>query len=384
MRMLGVFLSVLITFISLHSHAAEPGTGPLDCEATILAQPLQALVSRIIKSELSTQVTYKVQVLGNAEAQADLKLAIRDLDVTGYSVKVKVEEVGSLDGNTAIGFTIQGMGRDVAQGLIELSNPSVGRGLAPHPARWLMSRSERVSETLVQVAGPLDVDILSMPLRDLVVTQRTQNFFKNERLYFIGDLVQLTDEKVMRSPGVGHASLQEIKEALSALGLTLRMTIPGWPTEDIDRVQVTLAGSYPSVIRLEDWFDRSARKNSELFLPGHRGISLARPIVPLLLDRGRELAFVNYSYFMSTTAAQIVKDLWVETTDSARQEKEKIKNLQNRFRDFETLKIDAISGAVGALKLREIFETKTPVVISATGQSTDSSDAKFIVIPLNL
>lgn len=51
----------------------------------------------------------------------------------------------------------------------------------------------------------------------------------NEPFIYIGDLVQKTEREMMNIPNFGRKSLNEIKEALTQMGLHLGMEIPGWP-----------------------------------------------------------------------------------------------------------------------------------------------------------
>jgi DNA-directed RNA polymerase subunit alpha len=41
----------------------------------------------------------------------------------------------------------------------------------------------------------------------------------------------MSEAELMRTPNFGRKSLNEIKDALAAIGLRLGMKIPGWPPE---------------------------------------------------------------------------------------------------------------------------------------------------------
>ena len=60
---------------------------------------------------------------------------------------------------------------------------------------------------------------------------RTMNVFKNENLTHFGDLVQKTENDLLRMPNFGRKSLIEIKNVLDELSLYLGMEI-NWPPED--------------------------------------------------------------------------------------------------------------------------------------------------------
>jgi hypothetical protein len=69
---------------------------------------------------------------------------------------------------------------------------------------------------------------------ELELSVRTANCLKNDNIVYIGDLVQKSEAEMLRTPNFGRRSLNEIKEALTQMGLHLGMEIPGWPPENIE------------------------------------------------------------------------------------------------------------------------------------------------------
>jgi DNA-directed RNA polymerase subunit alpha len=69
---------------------------------------------------------------------------------------------------------------------------------------------------------------------ELELSVRSANCLKNDNIVYIGDLVQKTEQEMLRTPNFGRKSLNEIKEVLANMGLTLGMTVPGWPPENIE------------------------------------------------------------------------------------------------------------------------------------------------------
>jgi len=69
---------------------------------------------------------------------------------------------------------------------------------------------------------------------ELELSVRSANCLKNDNIVYIGDLVQKTEQEMLRTPNFGRKSLNEIKEVLSSMGLSLGMTVPGWPPENIE------------------------------------------------------------------------------------------------------------------------------------------------------
>jgi len=71
--------------------------------------------------------------------------------------------------------------------------------------------------------------VLLRPVDDLELTVRSANCLKAENIYYIGDLIQRTENELLKTPNLGRKSLNEIKEVLAARGLTLGMKLEGWP-----------------------------------------------------------------------------------------------------------------------------------------------------------
>ena len=67
--------------------------------------------------------------------------------------------------------------------------------------------------------------ILLRPVDDLELTVRSANCLKAENIYYIGDLIQRTENELLKTPNLGRKSLNEIKEVLAARGLTLGMKL---------------------------------------------------------------------------------------------------------------------------------------------------------------
>ena len=77
---------------------------------------------------------------------------------------------------------------------------------------------------------------------DLVFSVRTDNCLKFEGIVYIGDLVQKTEDEMLRLPNFGRRSLNEIKEVLAQMELNLGMDVPGWPPENIDELAKRFEG----------------------------------------------------------------------------------------------------------------------------------------------
>ncbi len=69
---------------------------------------------------------------------------------------------------------------------------------------------------------------------ELELSVRSANCLKNDNIVYIGDLIQKTEGEMLRTPNFGRKSLNEIKEVLTSMGLSLGMDVPNWPPENID------------------------------------------------------------------------------------------------------------------------------------------------------
>lgn len=108
-------------------------------------------------------------------------------------------------------------------------------------ARVLMEQLSVFAE-LEGTASPVEhqksvqVDpLLLRPVDDLELTVRSANCLKAENIYYIGDLIQRTENELLKTPNLGRKSLNEIKEVLAARDLTLGMKLENWPPAGLDK-----------------------------------------------------------------------------------------------------------------------------------------------------
>jgi DNA-directed RNA polymerase subunit alpha len=77
--------------------------------------------------------------------------------------------------------------------------------------------------------------ILLRPVDELELTVRSANCLKAENIYYIGDLIQRSENELLKTPNLGRKSLNEIKEVLASRGLTLGMKLESWPPAGLER-----------------------------------------------------------------------------------------------------------------------------------------------------
>ncbi|MDQ6993234.1 MAG: DNA-directed RNA polymerase subunit alpha [Mariprofundus sp.] len=78
--------------------------------------------------------------------------------------------------------------------------------------------------------GTLD-ELLIQPIEHLDLSVRSMNCLKSDDVFRVGDLVQRSEQAMLRTPNFGRKSLNEIKEVLETMGLELGMDLPNWPPQ---------------------------------------------------------------------------------------------------------------------------------------------------------
>lgn len=68
---------------------------------------------------------------------------------------------------------------------------------------------------------------------ELELSVRSANCLKNANIKLIGDLVQKTEAEILATKNFGRKSLNEIKEILASMGLSLGMKLENWPPKKL-------------------------------------------------------------------------------------------------------------------------------------------------------
>ena len=84
-------------------------------------------------------------------------------------------------------------------------------------------------ESLPDEPEPLNPN-LCKSVDELELSVRSANCLQNANIRFIGELVQRTEAEMLKTKNFGRKSLNEIKETLGSLGLSLGMTIDNLPS----------------------------------------------------------------------------------------------------------------------------------------------------------
>lgn len=72
---------------------------------------------------------------------------------------------------------------------------------------------------------------------ELELSVRSANCLKNADIRYIGDLVQKTEAEMLKTKNFGRKSLNEIKEILTEMGLSLGMKLESWPPPELPRAK---------------------------------------------------------------------------------------------------------------------------------------------------
>jgi DNA-directed RNA polymerase subunit alpha len=81
----------------------------------------------------------------------------------------------------------------------------------------------------VEKSSPTLNEHLFRSVDDLELSVRSANCLKNANIRYIGELVQKTEAEMLKTKNFGRKSLNEIKDILGEMGLSLGMKLDGWP-----------------------------------------------------------------------------------------------------------------------------------------------------------
>ena len=91
---------------------------------------------------------------------------------------------------------------------------------------------EETEETSYVQGTPEDEPLnenLFRSVDELELSVRSANCLQNANITLIGELVQRTEQDMLKTKNFGRKSLKEIKEILANMGLSLGMKIDNWP-----------------------------------------------------------------------------------------------------------------------------------------------------------
>ena len=99
----------------------------------------------------------------------------------------------------------------------------------------IQAQDDTAAADVEEKAAPQVDPILLRPVDDLELTVRSANCLKAENIFYIGDLIQRTENELLKAPNLGRKSLNEIKDVLASKGLTLGMKLENWPPVGLEK-----------------------------------------------------------------------------------------------------------------------------------------------------
>ncbi len=135
-----------------------------------------------------------------------------------------VETNGSISSEDAIALSARIL-QDQLQGFINFEDPNA-------------LEEDANSDEL-----PFNRDLLRK-VEELELSVRSANCLKNTSIVYIGELVQMTEHNLLRTPNFGRKSLNEIKEVLINMELNLGLQVEGWPPENIEELAKKVEDTY--------------------------------------------------------------------------------------------------------------------------------------------
>ena len=103
-----------------------------------------------------------------------------------------------------------------------------------------------IEDEVAQQAEESNANLIR-PVEDLELSVRSANCLQQAQIKYIGDLVQKSEAEMLKTKNFGRKSLNEIKDILVDMGLSLGMKVENWPPKELiekERAQ-QLAGEGP-------------------------------------------------------------------------------------------------------------------------------------------
>jgi DNA-directed RNA polymerase subunit alpha len=93
-------------------------------------------------------------------------------------------------------------------------------------------------EPIIEESRPKLNEHLFRRIEEIELSVRSANCLENADIKYIGELVQKTEAEMLRTKNFGRKSLNEIKQLLTEMGLSLGMKLGAFPSrEELDRMK---------------------------------------------------------------------------------------------------------------------------------------------------
>ncbi len=160
--------------------------------------------------------------------------------VTKVSYKVENTRVGQMTDYDKLSMQVETDGTVVPEDAVALA----ARILQDQLQMFINFEEPRVAEAVETAVEPAFNPNLLRKVDELELSVRSANCLKNDNIVYIGDLVQKTEQEMLRTPNFGRKSLNEIKEVLTQMGLHLGMEVSDWPPENVEDLAKRLEEPY--------------------------------------------------------------------------------------------------------------------------------------------
>ncbi len=183
-----------------------------------------------------TVETGKGYIAASALRKEDTPIGLIPVDalfspVRKVAYKVEHSRVGQVTDYDKLALSVETDGSISPEDAVAVS----ARILQDQLQLFINFEEPRAVQVQEQVVGDLPFNRnLLRKVDELELSVRSANCLKNDNIVYIGDLVQKSESEMLRTPNFGRKSLNEIKEVLQQMGLSLGMQIPNWPPENIE------------------------------------------------------------------------------------------------------------------------------------------------------
>ncbi len=218
------------------------------------------LLAGDIQTVSNLEIVNPDYVIANLTGDAEINIEVRVTKGRGYQPAVARQELVDEEADTSIGFLqldasfspILRVAYSVEAARVE-KRTDLDKLILDIETNGTIDPEEaiRVSATILQhqlasfvalkddaminaAKDEPEIDpILLRPVDDLELTVRSANCLKAENIYFIGDLIQRSENELLKTPNLGKKSLTEIKTVLASKSLSLGMKLEVWPPSSL-------------------------------------------------------------------------------------------------------------------------------------------------------
>jgi DNA-directed RNA polymerase subunit alpha len=174
-------------------------------------------------------------VVADKNADSDLPLGYIPIDsihspVRRVNFNVEGARVGQMTDYDRLVLEIWTNGAVTPQESLSLAASLLGEHLSIFSTFQPTTQEEEVTEA--PEIDPKLSEMLAKPIEELDLSVRSANCLKNANIRTIRELVQKTEPEMLKTKNFGRKSLNEIKEILTEMGLSLGMKVDALPSGD--------------------------------------------------------------------------------------------------------------------------------------------------------